>query len=310
MGFLDNSGDIILDAVLTDYGRQLLARGDGSFKITQFALGDDEINYSLYDKTNTGGTAYYDLNILQTPVLEAFTNNAASLNSKLLTIPRTDLLYLPVIKLQSNFFNGTTGDLQNSFVVLTDSTTETLGINGSVTDFASNKTGLIYGFGIGNSDSVELIQGLDTTNIPPGAIIDPDLKETNYIVEMDNRFGTIIKAGANKASDVVEAAKSFIDDDNIASYYFSLGDDDGFVSDVTANDSALNTIIAGPKGTKLQFSIRVSNDLASSQSLFNTLGQSITISGLSFKIIKSVVNIIGATTGYSISVPVIFVKRM
>ena len=51
MAFLDNSGDIILDAVLTDEGRRRLAMGDGSFRITKFALGDDEIDYSLYDKT-------------------------------------------------------------------------------------------------------------------------------------------------------------------------------------------------------------------------------------------------------------------
>ncbi len=38
MGFLDNSGDIILDAVLTDTGRMRLAKGDGSFKIVKFAL--------------------------------------------------------------------------------------------------------------------------------------------------------------------------------------------------------------------------------------------------------------------------------
>ena len=49
MAFLDNSGDIILDAVLTDEGRRRLALGDGSFRITKFALGDDEIDYSLYD---------------------------------------------------------------------------------------------------------------------------------------------------------------------------------------------------------------------------------------------------------------------
>ena len=50
MAFLDNSGDIILDAVLTDTGRMRLAKGDGSFKIAKFALGDDEINYELFDK--------------------------------------------------------------------------------------------------------------------------------------------------------------------------------------------------------------------------------------------------------------------
>ena len=96
MAFLDNSGDIILDAVLTDTGRMRLARGDGSFQISKFAFGDDEINYALYDKNNISGSAYYDLEILQSPVLEAFTNNTSFLKSKLMTIPRTNLLYLPV----------------------------------------------------------------------------------------------------------------------------------------------------------------------------------------------------------------------
>ena len=50
MAFLDNSGDIILDAVLTDTGRMRLAKGDGSFRIAKFALGDDEIDYALYNK--------------------------------------------------------------------------------------------------------------------------------------------------------------------------------------------------------------------------------------------------------------------
>jgi len=99
MAFLDSSGDIILDAVLTDTGRMRLARGDGSFKISKFALADDEINYQLYDKNHTSGSAYYDLEILQTPVLEAFTNNTSMMKNKLMSIPRTNLLYLPVLKL-------------------------------------------------------------------------------------------------------------------------------------------------------------------------------------------------------------------
>ena len=52
MAFLDNSGDIILDAVLTDTGRARLAKGDGSFRIAKFALGDDEVDYSLYRNNN------------------------------------------------------------------------------------------------------------------------------------------------------------------------------------------------------------------------------------------------------------------
>ena len=94
MAFLDNSGDIILDAVLTDTGRLRLAQGDGSFKITKFALGDDEINYGNYNKDHASGSAYYDLEILQTPVLEAFTNNTSMLKSKLVSINKNNLLFM------------------------------------------------------------------------------------------------------------------------------------------------------------------------------------------------------------------------
>ena len=66
MAFLDNSGDIILDAVLTDLGRQRLAQG--RFQISKFALGDEEINYALYNTSDPRGSAFYDLEILQTPL--------------------------------------------------------------------------------------------------------------------------------------------------------------------------------------------------------------------------------------------------
>ena len=107
MGFLQNDGDIILDAVLTDTGRKRLAAGDGSFRVVKFALGDDEIDYSLYRNSNSAegrhasGSAYYDLNILQSPVMEAFTNNTAAVNSRLVSYTRSDLLYLPVMKVNT-----------------------------------------------------------------------------------------------------------------------------------------------------------------------------------------------------------------
>ena len=107
MAFLDNSGDIILDAVLTDTGRLRLAQGDGSFKISKFALGDDEINYALYNKSHSSGSAYYDLEVLQTPVLEAFTNNTSNLKTKLISISRTNILYMPILKVNTNRINKT-----------------------------------------------------------------------------------------------------------------------------------------------------------------------------------------------------------
>ena len=117
MAFLDNSGDIILDAVLTDEGRRRLARGDGTFNIVKFALGDDEVNYELYDNNHTSGSAYYDLQILQTPVLEAFTDAGSSLKSSLITYLDTTKLYLPVLRLNEKSAGFKRAAATGSFLV-------------------------------------------------------------------------------------------------------------------------------------------------------------------------------------------------
>ena len=137
MAFLDNSGDIILDAVLTDAGRRRLARGDGTFKVAKFALGDDEINYRLYNPNHASGSAYYDLEILQTPVLEALTNQTSQLHHRLVTLSSNNFLYLPVLELFET--TGTTRDsTTNAFLVAVNETTE--GTTG-ITDLI----GVIYG---------------------------------------------------------------------------------------------------------------------------------------------------------------------
>ena len=86
MAFLDNSGDIILDAVLTDEGRRRLARGDGSFRVVKFALSDDEINYGLFD--NNVSTEQGDDKIMQLPVLEPSSNEETALRFRLITLPK------------------------------------------------------------------------------------------------------------------------------------------------------------------------------------------------------------------------------
>lgn len=87
MGYLDNSS-ITVDAILTKRGRELLSRNDGSFKITQFALGDDEIDYSLFNESHPNGTQYSAEAIENMPLIEAIPNGANSLNSKLITLNR------------------------------------------------------------------------------------------------------------------------------------------------------------------------------------------------------------------------------
>jgi len=87
MGYLNNSV-VTVDAILTTKGRELLARGDGSFKITQFALSDDEIDYTLYNPTHPSGSAYYGQALENMPLLEAFPETTQNLRYKLVTLPR------------------------------------------------------------------------------------------------------------------------------------------------------------------------------------------------------------------------------
>lgn len=87
MGYLNNSV-ITVDAILTTKGRQLLAQNDGSFRITQFALADDEIDYTLYNPQHPSGSAFYGEAIDGMPLLEAFPEANQIMKYKLATLPR------------------------------------------------------------------------------------------------------------------------------------------------------------------------------------------------------------------------------
>jgi hypothetical protein len=97
MGYLSNQV-VTVDAILTKKGRELLARGDGSFKITQFALADDEIDYSLYNPDHPDGSAYYGEAIEAMPLLEAFPDETQIMKYKLTTLPR-GTARLPILDL-------------------------------------------------------------------------------------------------------------------------------------------------------------------------------------------------------------------
>lgn len=323
MAFLDNSGDIILDAVLTDTGRYRLAKGDGSFKIVKYAFADDEIDYSKYNKDHLSGSAYYDLDILKTPVLEAFTNNTSNMKHKLLSIPRTNLLYLPTLLLneknQPNGFSRNTesNQAQNQFVVFVDEDTQT------ALD-ADNSKGLILGATPQDGTrNIVLDQGLNTTAISFKFSLDPDLVETRYIVEIDNRLGAITNTSGQIMS------PNFIDDDHVATYVFSTGvngstngSGTGMVEQiVTVGNNSSNSPIQGPRGTRLRFSIAASIELNSSTYLFTKIGSSnntfTPTDGTSkgggstsnvLYTIDSIVRVTGGSTGRSLEIPVRFMK--
>lgn len=99
MSFQNNAGTIILDAVITDVGRKRLAQGN--FIVSHFALGDDEVDYSLGSTTN--GTFQLAEN---PPILEAFGGQTSNIQYGLLDLPRTDILYIPEIKVNNKVSNA------------------------------------------------------------------------------------------------------------------------------------------------------------------------------------------------------------
>ena len=301
MAFLDNSGDIILDAVLTDTGRLRLAQGDGSFKITKFALGDDEVNYGLYNKDHASGSAYYDLEILQTPVLEAFTNNTSNLKSRLLSISRTNILYMPTLKLNKRAGDGgATGEgdknsftyhredgkvanvtstaAPSKFIIAVDANTMEVFRKNTATN--TDVRGVIQGYHPGDGQvvaggAIRVDQGLDTSAISPTAGLDSDLVETQYIMELDYRLGRIAQHKSPTVTDV-----NFIDDDNIASYYIAgstyVRDN---VETLASTDVVADNpqVFQGPRGTTLFFRTRASTELQYSTYLFTQIGKTLAV---------------------------------
>lgn len=100
MAYLNNTS-VVVDAILTDVGRQLLAQNDGSFQITQFSLSDDEVDYTLYNPNQPSGSAFYGEAIENMPIIQAFPQANEIMKYKLVTLPRGTSA-LPVISIGYN----------------------------------------------------------------------------------------------------------------------------------------------------------------------------------------------------------------
>jgi hypothetical protein len=167
MAFLNNN-TLTVDAILTKKGRELLARGDGSFKITQFALADDEIDYTLYNPDHPSGSAYYGEAIESMPLFEAFPDETQVMKYKLVTLPR-GTAKLPILDLG---YTSITLN-QGASVAITPQTLNYLGANktfetsGYVATIADSRTMSSFN-GVGlNSDQADRLNNLVTigTNV-------------------------------------------------------------------------------------------------------------------------------------------------
>ena len=196
MAFLDNSGDIILDAVLTETGRRHMA--NGNFKITKFALGDDEIDYGLYNKNHPSGSAYYDLSILQTPIMEAFTQINAGINYGLMTMPDHNIFYLPVVKVNDLAVVDRATTPSDGVFYVTDNSNDTASttIEGLLTS-----AGISFINGTPTGKFVLLESGIDSGagNVPNGTsddrnnyLVNNNLTNRQFKVFYDSRFFSTI----------------------------------------------------------------------------------------------------------------------
>jgi hypothetical protein len=162
MGFLDHStNNIIVDAVLTDTGRQTLSKNDGSFVVSKFAFGDDEVDYSLIKKF--GATVGKEKISKNTPVFEAQTNGDLALKYRLLSISTPDLLILPTLA------NGSGSPSLSTFT------------RGDTTLVSTNWT-------------------VDQTAPAGMSSIPTDLVDSAFVVQYDDRFVTVVKSASGGTS--------------------------------------------------------------------------------------------------------------
>ena len=170
---------VTVDAVLTTKGRELLSRNDGSFQITQFSLGDDKVDYTLYNPTHPSGSAFYGEAIEAMPVIQAFPNDTQIMRYKLVTLPR-GTSRLPVISIGYN----TITLQQGASLTITPQTlnylgaTSTFEANGYVATIADIR--LLSSFqGTGITITTVGDQGLNTTS---GAVLSKSAVGTSFTI--------------------------------------------------------------------------------------------------------------------------------
>lgn len=322
MAFLDNSGDIILDAVLTETGRRKMAQG--TFRIVRFALGDDEIDYALYNKDHPSGSAYYDLEILQTPVFEALTQVNAGINYGLLGTTALDLLYMPVMSINQlsigagSFGNITSAD--NVFYIADSSNDGTNTIANALTadskDFITgDKTPTTFVFAENGINSGWNVSPIGTMANQTNYLIANALVDKSYYVFYDNRYfngayGPSFGSQFDNSNQtlLLEAGTSTSIDHGLANYsgvrLRAQRDNIYWQADTSFNEQDYS-VIEGPRGTCVGVAPQIVSGLDAEYELN---GGDITINSIACKFIDSTIYVQGNLSHAQIQIPVRIVK--
>ena len=330
MAFLDNSGDILLDVVLTSEGRKRLAAG--TFKPTKYAFGDQEINYGLYDADNISGSAYYDLNILQTPVEIAHTDASISLQTKLFTLTSVDgdpaLLYLPKLILDdgisetsSGFVSGSTAATRGAFAIVADDATYSAlvdaGSSSLPTGFIDGRNPRLASVGARVRTPLGIVNAINNNpQEDPYLPLDPSLDENRYDVTLDSRFLQLVQPGTpdgTAASIVASAATSnlFSGDEYLRTYPVSkTGNPTLFVPGASIRNASP---FQGPSTTRVLATTFVVNP-TNQDNMFATykIGNVADYAGegVTMEVIQTSVKVATFAYGYTITVPLEVIRKV
>ncbi len=326
MAFLDNSGDIILDAVLTETGRKRMA--SGRFNIAKFGLGDDEINYEIYNKNHPSGSAYYDLEILQTPVFESSTGINSQINYGLMNIVNRNLLYLPTLK-RNQIVPNSAQTVNNVYHLAADATTA----DALVTAFGGASGGgnlKVLRKGKVDGTAICLETGLDTADIAgtnsnrTNFITVNGLEESHFSVSIDTRFlSTVLGPGqGTNFSNDGGTGESIVTirltpttagrrDSSMRNYAIarvaSIRNNVFKDLDHSIADTA-TSVIAGPRAsfTALNFNVKLLT--TSHYSRFGRTGQTVAGAAGTYRFIDTNVKVIG-TTGIMDQLPIRIIQK-
>ena len=194
MSFQNKSGGIVLDAVITDVGRKHMARG--TFKVTKFALGDDEVDYSLIISDGSGPSARF-ISRDTSPILEASAAQTATITYGLLSFGRDDILYMPTIKINTKLANSATSPDNEVYYICANKETSKKLLNdlGNRSKYLINNEindrMLIVETGLDCHDPDDPSSGSDvkaTLENKKNYILNLNMYDNYYIVMADNRF--------------------------------------------------------------------------------------------------------------------------
>ncbi len=283
-------------------------------------------------KTHPSGTAYYDLEIMQTPVMESFTQTNAGINYGLLTVTATDILYLPVLEVNQKTSVTNTVIPKSNFpniYYIADNTSNT-----STNLLESTALGSTQYFAVSNQTSgpaILLEAGLNTLELRGDSsnrttyLLDNNLVDNYFYVYYDNRFISSI-LGSNTTARFNNTDKG----DGTPTLEYSLvtgptvttdlkldnysaariaGPDNGVLYNAAYSvDDRTVSSINGPRSSFTLINIAIKTNLDAEYSLYGSTSQNLFGDGKLYNYIDTTLYVQGTRTGVQTQIPVRLIK--